>query len=86
MLSFASSFNPEKGAFAIFVNEKYDYKDKKGILSKNIVGKIDSFLSTLKAKKEKEEIISFDVSNGQKCFIIRIIKKSENYYKHIVKT
>jgi len=80
MLSFASSFNTEKGAFAIFVNEKYDYKDKKGILSKNIVGKIDSFLSTLKAKKEKEEIISFDVSNGQKCFIIRIIKKSENYY------
>ena len=29
MLSFTSSLSPDCEAFAIFVTEKYDYKDKK---------------------------------------------------------
>ena len=32
MASFTSSLSPDSDAFAIFVNEKYDYKDKKGAL------------------------------------------------------
>ena len=40
MLSFTSSLSPDYDAFAIFVTEKYDYKDKKDILSNNEVKKI----------------------------------------------
>ena len=39
MLSFTSSLSPDCEAFAIFVTEKYDYKDKKDILSNNEVEK-----------------------------------------------
>ena len=79
MLSFTSSLGPESGTFAIFVTEKYDYKDKKNILSSNTVNKIDSFLRVLKDKKKDEDISSFDISEKQKCFIIKIKNKYESY-------
>ena len=72
MLSFTSSLSPDSEAFAIFVTEKYDYKDKKDILSNNVVQKINSFLDVLKVKKKDEKLSSFDVSNQQKCFIIKV--------------
>ena len=53
MLSFISSLSRDSEAFAIFVTEKYDFKDKNGILSKDIVHKINSFLETFR-KKNKE--------------------------------
>ena len=80
MLSFTSSLSPDYEAFAIFVTDKYDYKDKKDILSNNEVKKINSFLDVLKVKKKDEELSSFDVSNQQKCFIIKVKNKYENYY------
>ena len=33
MLSFTSSLSPDSEALAIFVTEKYDYRDKRDILS-----------------------------------------------------
>ena len=81
MLSFASSLSSDIEAFAIFVTEKYDYKDKKGILSNNVVQKIDSFLDVLKMKKSDKELSSFDVSSQQKCFIIKIKNKYEDNYE-----
>ena len=68
MLSFTASLSPNSTAFALFVTEKYDYKDAKGILSKVISEKIGLFLKSLKEKKQKkyqleklklEEIILF---------------------------
>ena len=53
MLSFTSSLSPNSEAFAIFVTEKYNYKDKGGILPKSTVQKINSFLSVLKIKKKE---------------------------------
>ena len=70
MLSFTSSFSLNSDAFAIFVTEKYVYKDKKGILPADTIKKINSFINVLKVKKEEEDINSFDISNRQKCFII----------------
>ena len=64
MASFTSSLSPDRDALAIFVNEKYDYKDKKGVLPKGLVLKINSFLNVLKTKKSDEEIISFDISDN----------------------
>ena len=80
MLSFTASLSSNSSAFAIFVNEKYDYKDAKGILSKDISKKIDLFLKSLKAKNQKDEISSLDLSDKKKCFIIKVKNKYENYY------
>ena len=56
MLSFTSSLSPDCPAFAIFVTEKYHYKDKSDILPKNTVQKIGSFLDVLKEKHKDEEL------------------------------
>ena len=82
MLSFTSSLSPEIEAFVIFVTEKYEYKDKRNILPKQSVQKINSFLASLKSKqKEKEEdLFSFDISDKQKCFVVKIKKKYESYF------
>ena len=53
MLSFASSLSTDSDAFVIFVTEKYNYKDKKGLLSSTAVQKINSFLGLLKEKKKR---------------------------------
>jgi Leucyl aminopeptidase len=80
MLSFTSSLSFESEAFAIFVNDKFDFKDRKNVLSKEVSKKINSYLGTLKDKKSEEEISSLDISSKQKCFIIKIKKKYETYY------
>ena len=80
MLSFAGSLSPNSEAFALFVTEKYVYKDRKGILSTDATKKVNSFLSVLKEKKKDEDIISFDISGRQKCFIIRIKSKYESCF------
>ena len=79
MLSFTASLSPNSTAFALFVNEKYDYRDVKGILSKDISKKIDLFLKSLKEKKQKDEISSLDISDKKTCFIIKVKNKYENY-------
>jgi len=80
-VSFTSRLSPDSDAFAIFVNEKYDYRDKKGVLSKNLVQKINSFIDALKVKKKDDEINAFDISDNQKCFIIKV-KKNMKIFIH----
>ena len=80
MLSFSSSLSPDNEGIVVFVSENYDYKDKNDILPKNTIAKIDSFLSVLKVKKEKDQISSFDISEKQKCFIIKVKNKYEKYF------
>ena len=80
MLSFTSGLRADNEAFAIFVNEKYDFQDKKGVLQGTVVQKINSFLKSLKAKKKEESISSLDISDKQKCFIIKVKNKFESYW------
>ena len=80
MLSFTSSLSSDSDSFAIFVNDKFHFKDKKNVLSKEVSKKINSYLDTLKDKKSEEEISSLDISSKQKCFIIKVKKKYETYY------
>ncbi len=80
MTTFTSSLSPDSDALAIFVSEKLQYKDKKGILSKNLIQKINSFLVTSKAKNKEDEIISFDITDKQKCFIVKIKNKYESFF------
>ena len=80
MASFTSSLSPSSDAVALFVDEKYDYKDKKSVLPKDLVKKINSFISVLKNKKDAGDINSFDVSNKQKCFVVKIKNKYESFF------
>ena len=80
MLSFISSLSNKSEAFAVLVNEKYAYKNTKGILSKDVVKKIDTFINLLKEKKSKEDVSSFDITEKQKCFVIKIKNKFESYW------
>ena len=80
MLSFTSSLGSDSEAFAIFVNEKFHFEDRKNVLSKEATNKINSYLGTLKDKKNEEKINSLDISGKQKCFIIKVKKKYETYY------
>lgn len=80
MLSFTSNLNPRSEAFAVFITEKYTYKNKNNILSNSIIQKINSFLKVLKTQDKEEEISSFDISDQQKCFIIKVKNKYDNYY------
>ena len=80
MLSFTSNLNPKSDAFAIFVTDKYTYNNKNNILSNRVIQKINSFLKVLKVKNKEEEISFFDITDQQKCFIIKVKNKYENYY------
>jgi len=80
MLSFTPGLSQNSNAFALFVNEKYDYRDPRGIFTKDIKTTIDSFLKSLKAKNQKDEINSIDISDKKKCFIIKIKNNYESYY------
>ena len=84
MLSFSASLSPNNNAFALFVTEKYEYKDPKGVLPKEVSNKIDLFLKTLKTKSQKEEISSIDISDKKKCFIIKVKNKyGKSYFEEI---
>ena len=78
MLSFASSLRPDTEGFAIFVTEKYEYKNT--VLSKNVAQKIDSFIKILKVRNKEEEICSFDISDKQKCFVVKVKNKYASYW------
>jgi leucyl aminopeptidase len=80
MLSFTPSLSQNSQAFALFVNEKYEYKDTKAVISKDIKKKINSFLKSLKNNGHKDEINSLDISDKKKCFIIKVKSKYKNYY------
>ena len=80
MLSFKSSLSTDNEAFVIFVTEKYQYKDNKGILQNNLSNKIDSYIKLLEKKNVDETISSFDISSLKKCFIVKVKNNFEDYY------
>ena len=61
MVNFKGTLSLTNDAFVVFVSEKYEYRDEKKILSKDIIKKIDSFIEVLKKNKNSEIINSFDI-------------------------
>ena len=64
MLSFTSSLSPNSEAFAIFVTEKYDYNNKRDILPKNTVQKINC------EKKFTSSSVPKTKLSGQKAILL----------------
>ena len=55
-------------------------KTKRDFVKSQGLQKINSFLKALKVKKKEDEISSFDISDKQKCFIIKVKNKYESYF------
>ena len=79
MLNFSSSLSPDSDALVIFVNDKFRYNDKKGVLSKALGQKLKSYISALISKKLDEDITSFDISDKKKCFLIKVKNNYKSY-------
>ena len=65
MLSFTGSLGSDSEAFAIFVDDKFHFEDRKNVLSKDVRKKVNLYLDNLKGKKSEEEINSLDISDKQ---------------------
>ncbi len=58
-----------------FLNENLDFKLESKIFSAQILDKIKVFLKNLKSKKNKEKIISFDISEKNRALFIIVKEK-----------
>ena len=58
-----------------FLNEKFDFRVDSKIFSAQILDKIQVYLKNLKSKKNKEKIISFDISEKNKVLFIVVKQK-----------
>ena len=45
-----------------------------------LLQKINSFLRLIKKKRKDEEVSSFDISEKQKCFIIKVKNKYKSFF------
>ena len=80
MVGFSRKFNVSYDALVMFVDEKFNYRDRHHCLSSSIKLKIDAFVKVIKAQKEENEIYSFDISEKTKCFIIKNKTEELNNY------
>ncbi len=69
---------------AFFLNENFDFKLESGIFSAQILNKIKVFLKNSKSKKNKEKLLSFDISENNKVLFVIIKEKLfENDFEKI---
>ena len=84
MLSFSSSLSITSDAFVVFVTDKYEFISKNDSFSKTVFLQINSFIKSLKAKKNSEEINSIDITDKKKCFIVKISNnRDKSYFEEI---
>ena len=77
MINFNSKFNSKAQNIGFFVSNELKFKGSRSVPSA-IVSKINSFLKKV-SKNNKKEILSFDISENQKCFLIIVKKNLETY-------
>ena len=77
MINFNSKFNSKAPNIAFFLLNELSFKANK-LVSTETVSKINSFLKKV-SKNNKKDILTFDLSENQKCFLI--IVKLNKYYK-----
>ena len=77
MINFNSKFNSKAANIAFFVSNELKFEANKSV-PKEMIYKINSFLKKV-SKNNKKEILSFDLSENQKCFLIIVKKNLETY-------
>jgi len=84
MIGFSTKFKTSSDAFALFVDDKFSYEDRKNCLPKSLKLKVDAFIKVIKGSKLENKIFSFDISEKTKCFLIKYTKKEKyNYFEDI---
>ncbi len=76
MIKFNNKFNPESENLGFFLSENLQINNDKQ-LSGELKAKLNSFLS--KNKKNKQNILTYNLNANQKCFFIIIKKKLQTY-------
>ena len=77
MINFNSKFNSKAANIGFFVSNELKFEANKSV-PKEMIYKINSFLKKV-SKNNKKEILSFDLSENQKCFLIIVKKNLETY-------
>ena len=73
MINYTNKLDLKSNNIAFFVSEKFEFKNNAKLSSSNYI-KISSFLKKVSKPNEKR-ILSFDLSEDQKCFFI-VVKKN----------
>ncbi len=77
MINFNSKFNLKAPNIGFFLLNELKFKASK-LVPPETIFKINSFLKKI-SKNSKKEILSFDLSENQKCFLIIVKKNLETY-------
>jgi len=73
MINFTNKFDVKSNNIAFFISNKLEFKNNAKLSSSNYI-KVSSFLKKVSNANEKK-ILSFDLSENQKCFFIVVKKK-----------
>ena len=77
MINFNSKFNSKASNIGFFIPSELRFKANKTVKAET-VNKINSFLKKV-SKNNKKEILSFDLSEDQKCFLVIVKKDLETH-------
>ena len=77
MINFNSKFNSKASNIGFFIPSELRFKANKTVKAET-VNKINSFLKKV-SKNNKKEILSFDLSEDQKCFLVIVKKNLETH-------
>ena len=76
MINFTNKYNINSSHIGLFANEELNILPDK-LIPGDLVAKIKSFIKKI-PKKQKKNIITFNLSENQKCYLV-IIKKSKTF-------
>ena len=78
MLKFSNKFSNSRDAIVFFAGEGFSFKSKAGLFGANEEKKVRLFVKGFQNLNQKETILSFDVNEKLKCFVVKISKKVSN--------
>ena len=76
MINFTNKYNINSSHIGLFANEELNILPNK-LIPGDLLAKIKSFIKKI-PKKQKKNIITFNLSENQKCYLV-IIKKSKTF-------
>ena len=78
MLKFSNKFSNSRDVVVFFAGEGFAFKSKEGLFAENEEKKVRLFVKGFQNLNQKEKILSFDVNEKLKCFVVKISKKVSN--------
>ena len=77
MLLFCNKLDLKSSSLTIFLDKDCKFKDPGNHIDNSVKNKINNFIKEIKSKKKNELIYSFDISEKNKCYLIKI-KEDKN--------